>query len=76
MRKEGRLLKEKAVETLILGIETFNRPFDRGRTDRVLRDLSHAFEMLIRALSSTVTGESDSPERRRPSSSMSVCARA
>ncbi len=49
MKKEARLLKNKAVDALVLAVETFNRPDDRERTDRVLRDLSHAFEMLMKA---------------------------
>lgn len=49
MKKEARLLKDKALDALMLGIESFNRPYDRGRADSVLRDLSHAFEMLMKA---------------------------
>jgi hypothetical protein len=49
VRKEARLLKDKAVDALLLGIESFNRPYDRGRADSVVRDLSHAFEMLMKA---------------------------
>lgn len=49
MRKETRLLKDKAIDALILSVEAFNRPDDRGRADSVVRDLSHAFEMLMKA---------------------------
>jgi hypothetical protein len=49
MRKEARLFKNKAVDALVLAIETFNRPYDRGGADSVVRDLSHAFEMLMKA---------------------------
>src|SRR5216683_1187177 len=49
MRKEARLLKQKAVDSLILSIEHFNRPWDRGRVAAVLIMLDHAFEMLLKA---------------------------
>lgn len=50
MKKEARLLKDKAIDTVLLAIESFNRPYDRGRADSVVRDLSHAFEMLMKAV--------------------------
>ncbi|MBN2465420.1 hypothetical protein JXD38_07330 [candidate division WOR-3 bacterium] len=49
MKKEAKLLLEKAVNGLVLSIELFNRPYDRGRTDAVLISLDHAFEMLLKA---------------------------
>ena len=49
MKKEATLLSEKAVNSLILSIEHFNRPWDCGRTDAVLILLDHAFEMLLKA---------------------------
>lgn len=49
MKRESRLLLAKAVESLVLSIEHFNRPWDRGRTDAVLILLDHAFEMLLKA---------------------------
>ena len=49
MKKESRLLLEKAVNSLILSIEHFNRPWDRGRTEAVLIFLDHSFEMLLKA---------------------------
>ena len=48
VKKEARLLKDKAVDSLLLAIESFNRPYERGRSDSVVRDLSHAFEMLMK----------------------------
>lgn len=50
MKKEARLLKDKAIDAVLLAIESFNRPYDRGRADSVVRDLSHAFEMLMKAV--------------------------
>lgn len=49
MRKEVRLLHAKAVEALILSVDHFNSPWDRGRSDAVLIHLDHAFEMLLKA---------------------------
>ncbi|HQO64442.1 MAG TPA: hypothetical protein PK528_12595 [Syntrophorhabdus sp.] len=49
MKKEVRFLRTKAIESLILSIEIFNRPSDVGRTHGVLIFLDHAFEMLLKA---------------------------
>ena len=40
---------KKATDSLILAIEHFNRPIDRGRVSAVLILLDHAFEMLLKA---------------------------
>ena len=49
MRRKARLLKEKAVNSLLLSIEQFNKPFDTGRVEAVLILLDHALEMLLKA---------------------------
>ena len=49
MRREPRLLLAKACDSLLLSIEIFNRPNDRGRVSGVLIQLDHAFEMLLKA---------------------------
>jgi hypothetical protein len=49
MKKEARLLKDKSLSSLTLGIDHFNRPWDVGRTDAVLILLDHSFEMLLKA---------------------------
>ncbi|MDQ6740333.1 MAG: hypothetical protein M3021_08200 [Actinomycetota bacterium] len=49
MKKETRLLKTKALSSLLLGVEHFNRPWNVGRTDAVLIFLDHSFEMLLKA---------------------------
>lgn len=49
MRREARLLLEKASDALVLSIELFNRPHDRGRVSSTLIQLDHAFEMLLKA---------------------------
>jgi len=49
LKKEARLLLEKGINSLILGIEHFNRPSDRGRIESVLIFFDHSFEMLLKA---------------------------
>jgi hypothetical protein len=49
MKKEVKILRAKAVESLVLSIELFNRPSDAGRAHGVLIFLDHAFEMLFKA---------------------------
>lgn len=49
MKKEVRLLLERAINSLVLSIEHFNRPWDRGRVETVLIMLDHSFEMLLKA---------------------------
>jgi len=49
MRKEAKLLKVKATNSLVLAVEHFNSLSDTGRTDAVLMLLDHSFEMLLKA---------------------------
>ena len=49
MRREGKHLLAKAVDALMLSIELFNRPGDRGRVPGTLIHLDHGFEMLLKA---------------------------
>lgn len=49
MKREARLLLKKGSESLVLAIELFNRPHDRGRVSSTLILLDHAFEMLMKA---------------------------
>lgn len=49
MKREAALLLTKAVDSLVLSIEHYNRPWDRGRVDVVLILLDHSFEMLLKA---------------------------
>lgn len=49
MKREAKLLLQKALDSLLLSIEFFNRPIDRGRVTGVLIHLDHAFEMLLKA---------------------------
>ena len=49
MIKEAKHLYQKAVDSLTLSIELFNRPNDCCRTHGVLIFLDHSFEMLLKA---------------------------
>ena len=49
MKREAKLLLAKACDSLILSIELFNRPHDRGRISSTLIQLDHGFEMLMKA---------------------------
>lgn len=39
----------QALDALVLSIDHFSRPWDRGRSDAVLIHLDHSFEMLLKA---------------------------
>ena len=49
MKKEAKLLKAKAINSLVLAVEHFNSLSDTGRTDAVLMLLDHSFEMLLKS---------------------------
>ncbi|WP_420239630.1 DUF3644 domain-containing protein [Telmatobacter bradus] len=49
-------LKGRAINSLVLGIELFNRPHNDGRAEGVLILLHHAFEMLLKAIIKDKTG--------------------
>jgi hypothetical protein len=49
MKREPKLLLAKACDSLVLSIELFNRPNDRGRVSGTLIHLDHGFEMLLKA---------------------------
>jgi len=49
MRRETRLLLEKACDSLLLSTEFFNRPHDIGRVSATLILLDHSFELLLKA---------------------------
>jgi hypothetical protein len=54
MRKEVKILRSKAIESLVLSIELFNRPSETGRAHGVLIFLDHAFEMLLKGITSCI----------------------
>lgn len=49
MKREVRLLLGKALDSVLLSIENFNRASDRGRVTTILILLDHAFEMILKA---------------------------
>lgn len=49
-------LKKRAINSLVLAIELFNRPHYDGRAESVLMLLHHAFEMLLKAIIRDKTG--------------------
>ncbi|MDD5127642.1 MAG: hypothetical protein PHR43_06090 [Dehalococcoidales bacterium] len=49
MKREAKLLLDKAYDSLILSVEFFNRPHDVGRVTTTLILIDHSFEMLLKA---------------------------
>lgn len=49
MIREVRRLAERACDSLVLCVELFNRPSDRGRTDGVLIMMDRSVELLLKA---------------------------
>ncbi len=56
MKRKTRKLLDGARESLIVGVEVFNRPSDIGRVEGVLLMMNHAFEMLLKAIVFEKTG--------------------
>ncbi|WP_205717787.1 DUF3644 domain-containing protein [Actinomadura soli] len=48
-KKEVRILKGKAIASLLNAMEAFNSPRDEGRSTSILLHLQHSFEMLLKA---------------------------
>lgn len=74
MKREARLLENKAVDSLILSIEHFNRPYERGRVSSTLILFDHAFEMLLKA-SILQRGGKIREKRARETIGFDVCVR-
>ena len=49
MKKEARMLIRRSLDSLILSVERFNCPWDRGRQEVMLLLLDRAFELLLKA---------------------------
>ena len=49
MNKQAAMLLEKAVDSLLIAVEHFNRPWDRGRKETVLILMDRAFELFLKA---------------------------
>ncbi len=50
MRKQAKILLARSLDSLVLSIEHFNRPWDRGRTEAVLILLDRSFELLLKSI--------------------------
>lgn len=50
MKKLPRTLFEKSLDSRVLAIEHFNRPWDRGRHEAALILLDRAYELLLKAV--------------------------
>ena len=50
MKREVRILLKKSTDSILLAIEHFNRPWDRGRPEAVLILLDRAFELLLKSV--------------------------
>ena len=74
MKKEVRQLRGKAINTLVLSIDHFNRPWDRGRTEAVLILLDHSFEMLLKAAIRQKLGKIRKP-REKQTIGFNACVR-
>jgi hypothetical protein len=74
MKKEAKHLLNKAIDSLILGIELFNRPSNVGRTHAVLIFIDHSFEMLLKA-SIIEKGGKISQEGKAETIGMGLCIR-
>jgi hypothetical protein len=75
MKKKVRFLLKRAVNSLILSIELFNRPSDQGRVDGVLIFLDHSFEMLLKAAILHRGGRLEHPDRENQTIGFEACVR-
>lgn len=49
VKRDVKLLLDRALDSMVLAIEHFNRPYDRGRKESVLIHLNHSFELFMKA---------------------------
>lgn len=74
MKKEVKHLYKKAIDSLTLSIELFNRPNDCGRTHGVLIFMDHSFKMLLKA-SILHRGGKIRERRQKETIGFSLCVR-
>lgn len=55
-KRDVKELKERAINSLVLAIELFNRPHENARSEATLILLHHSFEMLLKAIIKNKTG--------------------
>ena len=65
MKRKTRSLLDRAKESLVLGVELFNRPTDAARAPGVLLMFDHSFEMLLKAVIFEKTGRIHSPREKK-----------
>ena len=65
MKRKTHSLLDRAKESLVLGVELFNRPTDAARSPGVLLMFDHAFEMLLKAVIFEKTGRIHSPREKK-----------
>lgn len=75
MKRETKQLLRKAIDSLVLSVEMFNRPHDRGRVTTCLILLDHAFEMLMKAAIRQRGGRIQEP-RAKQTLGFDACVRA
>ena len=49
VKKQAAMLLEKAVDSLLIAVEHFNRPWDRGRKETVMILMDRGFELFLKA---------------------------
>lgn len=75
MKRETKQLLRKAIDSLVLSVEVFNRPHDRGRVTTTLILLDHAFEMLLKSAIRHKGGRIHEP-RAKNTMGFDACVRA
>ena len=49
MRRVAKILLEKSIDSIVLAVEHFNRPWDRGRSEAVMIFLDRGLELFVKA---------------------------
>jgi len=75
VRKEAKTLHEKAVDSLVIAVDHFNRAWDRGRTEAVLIMLDRAFELLLKAVITHKGGDIRDKDREGTTIGFDLCLR-
>ncbi len=57
MKKKTKQFLERSINSFLLSIELFNRPYENGRVESVFIMLDHSFEMLMKAIIYEKTGK-------------------
>lgn len=57
MKRKTKQFLERSVNSLLLSVELFNRPYENGRIEAVFIMLDHSFEMLMKSIIYEKTGK-------------------